>query len=187
MALERYTGVAILFAFCGACSSLLFPMRNRVYDPLLPLPFALLCALLFLRRLRAILAVALSVPVYNAAVLSAVLVTPFLGWAYFPPMCLAGFIGGAGLALSFGIVHRRLLTGRCLLRVASIGAVAALPFVFWLAHLVRMNDPDDSQQPLRRMWAFAIWQAVVGTYLYAICTRPAEGGRLDDSTERHSA
>ncbi|HXN50265.1 MAG TPA: hypothetical protein VN893_26685 [Bryobacteraceae bacterium] len=187
MALERYTGVAVLFAVCGALSSFLFPGRGRVWEPLLPLPFALLCVILFLRKPRAILAVAFSVPVYGAAVLSAVLVSPFLGWACFPPVCLGGFVGGAGLAFSFGIVHQRLLARRCLLRVASIGAVAALPFALWVAYLLRISGPEDPQQALRLMCSYAIWQAVVGTYLYAICTRPADGGRLDDLTERHSA
>jgi hypothetical protein len=171
----KYIGVAVLFALCGAWSSQQFPERDRFVEPLFPLPFAGLCAVLFLRSPRAIPAVALSVPVYAVAHFVAIEAALFLGWTYFLPMCVAGFVGGAGLALSFGIGHRRLVSPRRLLRVATVGAVAAIPFGLWLRmYILRVNVPQDPLQPLRLLYSFAIWQAAVGTYLYAVCTEAQE-------------
>ena len=63
-----YAGVALLFAICGACSSIhvldWFPDGPGL---MLPVPFAPLCWLLFLRQWRATIAVPLMVVVWVVA------------------------------------------------------------------------------------------------------------------------
>jgi hypothetical protein len=116
--------------------------------------------------------VALSIPVYYSANLIAQAFGFLLGWAYFPPFCVGGFVGGAGLALSFSICDRRLLSWRRVFQAGAIGALAALPFMFWLvSYISHLNGPQDALQPVRLQYGFAMWQAVVGTYFYIVCTR----------------
>ncbi len=138
---------------------------------LLPVPFALLCILLFLRTSKAILTVPLQAAVWIAAFWSAMWANGSLLPVHHAPMLLAGFIGGFGVAASCGICKRRLLSPRHLIGAAVIGVVAALPFEFWLsATRYQGNGPADPLQPARLHCSFAIWQAVVGTYLYTVST-----------------
>ncbi len=172
--LVEYTSVAAAFALCGALSLRLLPGHPFV-GLLFPLPFAVLSALLFLRSPKAILSVALSVPVYFAAQFTANVTAAILPWLC---MCLGGSVGGAGLAFAFGFVRPRLLSLQRLLRVAGVGAVAAVPFVFWFtAFLPNFGKGPDPREPLLLLCSFATWQAVVGTYLYAVCARAGEKAR----------
>jgi hypothetical protein len=77
-------------------------------------------------------------------------------------MCAAGLVGGLGVAISTAIGCRTLIHARPLLLMAATGAVAALAFQL----------PFFTQGPDAAMvWPFAIWQAAVGTLLYALSGR----------------
>ena len=126
----RYLGVAVLFAICGAWSAS-FGYSNNHWAELvmLPIPFALLSALLFMRTARAILVIPLIVGVWVAAYLSALNLGVEAGYLF--AVCVGGLFGGLGLALSVSICHRRLLTPPFLVVALIVGAVAALPFGLW--------------------------------------------------------
>ena len=165
-------GVVLLYGICGAASCPLFDWHPL----LLPIPFGVISALLFLRSARAILVVPLYILVWFAAFSVAMEMGMF--WtpqSDYLPMCIAGSIGGLGVCLASGIVNRCLLSPRYLLGAGLVGCVAALPFVLWLdqknaAERMSMNATGDAWQPLRFLCSFAVWQAGVGTYLYAVCT-----------------
>ena len=83
------------------------------------------------------------------------------------PMGLAGLLGGWGITMAIGISHRHLLSGWRLTGAAVTGFLAALTFGPWLeSFTLRINTVPDSLQPKRLKFAFAIWQAAVGTYIY---------------------
>ena len=89
------------------------------------------------------------------------------------PVGVDGFLGGLGVALSVAIRRRRFLTHPYpfVFGAPVVGCVAALPFGLWLRSYHANPSPwFDPLQPLRLRYAFAIWQAAVGTYLYAVCT-----------------
>ena len=163
----RYAGVAVVFAICGACSAAYlltwFPWFPGNPKPmLLPVPFALLCALLFLRQWRAVIAVPLMVAVWAVAYPAA----KMLGMA--SPMFLGpgfgGFIGGGGLVLCAATCDRRLFSRKYTFRGAVVGFVSALAFAPWAS----MGNTDlDGREPTL-VFALSIWQAAVGTYLYKI-------------------
>ena len=181
---SKYVVVAVLFALCGGWSAQ-FPMPEHFgwMNCVLPLPFAVLCAMLFMRTSKAALAVTFMVAVWLAAYLTAMAVGMLAGHQeHLIPVGMGGFIGGLGVALSASVCHRRLLSPTWLLAAALTGCAAALPFGFWLrSYYLTLNSPDDPLQPLRLRYAFAIWQGAVGTYLYAVCTRAKEKAPQADS------
>ena len=173
----RYLGVAVLFAIFGAWSGSFGSSYAGLV--MLPIPFALLSALLFMRTVRAILVIPLIVGVWIAAYSSAVNLSGRAGQdPYLFPICVGGLVGGLGLALSVSICHRRLLTPPFLVAALILGAVAALPFASWLR--AEFSWHDGPLVRIREGCAFAIWQAVVGTCLYAVCSSGAkkESGAL---------
>ncbi len=137
----------------------------------LPVPFALLCALLFWCSIRAVLIVPAIIAIWIVAYMGAMAAGTEMGIIYgavgsYLPMCLGGLIGGFGLALCAAIFRGhprwRQIAGACI-----TGLISALPFGLWLASLnSHLNGPKDPLQPLRLKYAFAIWQAAVGTYFY---------------------
>jgi ABC-type thiamin/hydroxymethylpyrimidine transport system permease subunit len=163
--------VALLFAICGAWSAARFlplPDFPERMDPIvyaLPFPFALLCTLLFLRTLWAILIVPWMALAWLAAIITAVQVAVRVG-IWLPPACVGGTVGGLVVALSAAVAKDQLRSLQNLVVAGIVGGIAAVPFGFWLW--------GNSQQPLGLWLSFAIWQAAVGTYLYAICTGPAK-------------
>ncbi|HXN48570.1 MAG TPA: hypothetical protein VN893_18110 [Bryobacteraceae bacterium] len=185
LTLVEYVSVAAAFAVCGWWSQQRFPQGADHKDAVFALPFAALCWLLFSRKVWGILSVALSVPVYLGAWWAAKTLefgfdVPF-GDFYVLPMCVGGFAGGAGLALVFGIVRRPPVSYLESFGASLVGAVAALPFGTWLTvEVLTLNGSKDPHQPARLLYSFAFWQAVVGTYLYAIRARtgrPPETGQ----------
>jgi hypothetical protein len=78
-------------------------------------------------------------------------------------MICGGLVGGFCVTLAAGAVDRRALSPLYLAAGSGLGAVAALPFVSWLPTTERLA-PDLQQQ----MHAFAVWQSVVGTYLFVL-------------------
>jgi hypothetical protein len=162
----RHLGVALTFAVTGALSSQLLPFHGsfdiwRLCVP--PVPFALLSALLFLRTPKAVLIVPLNVAVWLVAYFTVMLPAPFKPRVSVYLLMLAGgLVGGVGLVLCAAIHHHDLLGWRYLVAGGLIGGLAALPF-----GVCPCSPPVESCF----LYSFAIWQAAVGTYLYAICTR----------------
>jgi hypothetical protein len=171
-------GVAALFALCGGLSPVLLgllPLKTKldflpVFDAwdLMALPFAFLFGLLSvapcLRSARAVLFVALNMVVLHAAIWVAML---GMGRGSFgiATMALAGATGAFGVALAGSVCCRRLLSLKCLGRVALLGLIAAAPLAVMGDSLT--NGP--STLPLFCS-VFALWQSCVGTYLYWVCT-----------------
>jgi len=173
-------GVAALFVSCGAGSALFvwrfghLAASGLVY----PFSFPLLCALLFMRTRRAFLACSLMIAAEGVAVC----VTVCLGlaamglkiesWAI--PVFAGGATAGVGVTLSCAVPYRQLLSRSRLLGAALVGGLAALPFS---TVAIPFGRPDQRLVAL----ALAIWEAAVGTYLYAICTYADKEAR-DSST-----
>lgn len=167
-------GVVLLFGLCGLLSGRFFEVNGGWRTLLLPIPFGVAAAFLFLRSAKAILVVPLYALVwtmaYFVAMDMAISRTPQSDYI---PMCLAGLVGGLGVCLASGIVNRCLLSRRYLLAACLVGCVAALPFGLWLGEIHRalsINAHEDALQATRLLCSFAIWQAAVGAYLYVVCT-----------------
>lgn len=170
--IPKRVGVAILFAVSGAWSSQFCVDGKDRLIVTLPIPFALLSTLLFWRSIRAILIVPAVVVVWLAAYMGAMAAGMEMGIVYgilsdYVPMVFGGLIGGFGLSLCAGIFHGR-LRWREVGGTSIAGMISALAFGPWLASLYsHLNGAQDPVQPVRLKYAFAIWQATVGTYLYA--------------------
>ena len=170
----RYVGVALLFAICGTMSAT--HLLSSGWEPtqvhmMFAVPFALLCAVLFLRTGRIILAAPLMIAVWVAACVAATWTGMARAQDVFSPVYVGGIVGGLGLVLCASICYWRLILPKYLFGGAVIGAVSALPFAPWLRlYTSHLNSPP----PTPPLLAFAIWQAAVGTYLYAICTEASE-------------
>ena len=163
----RVIGVAAAFGLCGYLSAAYllseWPGRRSL---MLPVPFALLCALLFLHKAQVAVAAPLMVGVWLVANHVATFVlfrTDVVSAA-----CGAGLIGGLGLALCVSLCYRRVRTWRHLFVAALVGNLSSLPFVPWMNLYVSHYDPIGAN-PKAPPLAFAVWQATVGTYLYAAC------------------
>ncbi len=172
-------GVAALFACCGAGSALFVWRYRHVAAPGLvyPLSFPLLCALLFIRTRRALLACPLMIVAGCVAVtVTAYLVLVMLGFhiaSSVIPVSAGGAVCGVGLTLSCAVQYRQLLSRSRLLGAALVGGLAALPFSTVVV-------PFGRPEPDLAVLASAIWEAAVGTYLYANCVSSDEG--LGDSS-----
>lgn len=167
-------GVAALYAVCGAVSSVLAAFGTSLVwkwplnatEALTPMPFALLSgALLLGTTWKTVPAVLVTCAAWLAAHSIAVR-TVNIGSPYFG-FCLAGLAGGLGVALADSICRPKLLAPKHLAAAALIGSAAGLPFGAWAMR-------SESATYLAYMGSFAIWQASVGTYLYAVCTHGRE-------------
>lgn len=171
----KLVGVAALYALGGVLSYYLADWGDRLFKGrslyhlsvsaivLMPLPFALLSAALFLRNRKAVLSVPLNCAAWAAAYAIAIQLAAnggaYFAMAYYRACLAAGFVGGLGVVLADSICHPRLLALKHLGAAALIGAVAGLPFA-----------SDDWPAACD----FAIWQASMGTYLYFVCTGGGE-------------
>ena len=165
----RYVGVALLFAACGALSARMFlqpsdfpPMQSRM-QLVFPLPFALLCSLLFMRTWRLVFIIPSMFVAWLAVTATAISTWASMGGFAHPvlPGCAGGLVGGLAITASAGISQSRLLSLPHLAAGCVIGGIAAAPLGFWL-DLVE-------QSSLGVMLSFGVWQAAMGTYLYAAC------------------
>jgi len=169
-------GAVFLFGLCGAASSLFFYGGESWHNYLVPIPFGIACALLFLRSTWVIFVVPLYIVVWLVALNVAKRMDMSVSsHSIYVPMCIAGLIGGFGVCLASGIVRRCLLSLRHLLGASVIGCVLALPF--------GLDLTDWHAQMLQPWLQFAIWQSGVGTYLYASCKGL---GRKSDSWATNS-
>jgi len=168
----KHVGVALLFGLGGAYSATMFTDDGGWRMGMLPIPFALISAVLFLRTPLAVLVVPYISLVWLFAYLTAMISGMGAGSGSFWPVCAGGAVGGFGLLFGVAVSDDRLFTLRFVVRAVAIGALAALPFGFWLeAYRGSSGTPMESVEPGLLRWCFAIWQAAVGTYLYAIRTR----------------
>jgi hypothetical protein len=178
LAVIRYLGVMFAFALCGTLSTAFFTDARSSYShaseyaPLLAVPFALLSAAFWMRRLKHFIAVPLNVVVWLLAYSTSAVAGLGASFDYsFVPMCLGGFVGGLGLTLVNTIGRRRVLTFPYLIAGGIVGSVAALPFTEWRDTFYGDFGGGHAEGRFEMLQhSFAIWQAAVGTYLYAICT-----------------
>jgi hypothetical protein len=82
------------------------------------------------------------------------------------------------------VCHKELFSSKYFIRAAGIGTFGGIPFTscvsFYLTK-VAINHANALKPPLL---ASAIWQAAIGTYLYAISTGSGgeqEGGESDEN------
>ncbi|HTP88963.1 MAG TPA: hypothetical protein VMJ34_18555 [Bryobacteraceae bacterium] len=151
--------VAVAFAVAGVLSELLMGTAiTKTFLGAAPavLPFAILAAVLCTRPLYlAPVTMCLHCAVWTGALWLAIALdsrVPQLN------LCIAGMAGGLGVAVAGMLGCRKLMRARTVLWLGAVGAVAAVPF----------QIPIFTQGPDSYMiWPFAIWQAAVGTLLYA--------------------
>jgi len=84
-------------------------------------------------------------------------------------LILAGLVGGLGVAGATGFGCRRLFRWYALTSIGVAGLLAALPFAL-------VGNLDTSLPELCA--AFAVWQAAVGTLLFAFSRDPHSGDNL---------
>jgi len=165
--------VGILFAACGAGSSatLLLHFPGNL-DLRFAVPFALLSALLFIRTRRAFFAVPLMIAVWAISSPSAYFVGMFTRMSLAPGL-IGGFIGALGLVLSVAICYPSLFSVKYFALGASIGTLCGALFEPWVKVYVatdfRMSTNPNVALGQIPVTAFAVWQAALGTYLYALC------------------
>jgi hypothetical protein len=172
--------VTAFFLFTGAWSA---SLCERSITPdgatllLIPLPFAVPAAVLLLRSWRAALAAPLFVVVWLVAYGCA-----HLGLVTFLPMLIGGLVGALGLALScrlalalyWGAGRPAGFTSENLRAAAILGCVAALPFQIRLSSR-GMGITAATWEFRELAICFAVWQALVGSYLYWLCARSLDG------------
>jgi hypothetical protein len=167
--------VAVLFAACGAFSARFFPEGgDKPTILVVPLPFAVLRALLLWRGAKTLWLLPLMLLAWLVAHYTAQAVGMVTGVGdRFTAVAVGGCIGGLGVALSVSKCEGRLRTCPYLLLAAVVGGVSALAFGPWVRNYnLTLWNADWKYlefQPLRLRYAFAIWQAAVGTYLYLAC------------------
>jgi hypothetical protein len=178
------TGVVFaLFAKCGAWSAGYFADGGSRAD-LTPFPFALLCGILFLNKTWAPVSVGgiflFWYPVSMAGISFALYPAMYCAiglWGVHvwsdAPMIGAGLVGGFFVTLAAGAVDPRGLSPLYLAAGSGLGAVAALPFVSWLPTYVDAKNVLAGDVP-QLTHAFAVWQSVVGTYLFVLTRNRAK-------------
>ena len=134
----KCAAVAILFAVCGGWSASLcfpqFPPTNL--DGLLglyPVPFAVLCIVLFLRNVRAVCAVPMPI-----VWLVAYGVANFLGMDSqddLLPGCVGGLVGGLGLVLCVSVGQSPFFSVKRFAIGALVGSISGLSFAPWVQAL----------------------------------------------------
>jgi hypothetical protein len=166
----RCAGVTMAFAACGVLSARYFirdfpsPLNGGNY--LLGIPFALLCTTLFMRTRESIPAVFFMEATWIVAVYLApwgVYLGGDLGAAW-----VGGLIGGLGVTLSASIVCGRLFSLRYLTAGTVIGWLSASSIGIWMrADSASMQPGPELMVDYHLYCAFGVWQAAMGTYLYA--------------------
>jgi hypothetical protein len=153
----RYVSILLLFAGCGACSALLVG-SNLIWC--LGIPFALLAAVLSspYRPIGAGDRGICYAAIWPVAYFSALRLDP-LGDVV--AICTGGIIGGLGAAIVTGFAFSSLFAGKYLFTAGLLGGIAALP-------LALGSSLGQYGERVPSLVGFAVWQAVVGTYLYII-------------------
>jgi len=159
----------ILFALCGAGSAVIsfdhFPEGSFLF----PLPFAILCAVLFLRR---VVIVPLIMVVwyfsYFCALETGIVLPIDIGLLRSAGPCIVGgLIGGVGLVLCASSCIRWLASAKYIATGATVGIFSGLSFLPSVEHFKLNVNQGFVRTPVL---AFAFWEAMMGTYLYTVCT-----------------
>jgi hypothetical protein len=168
----RQIAVVLLFALCGylSAANLLatqpWDFPNGPSPMFLPIPFAILCGLNFLHTIRAALALPLMLGVwfmsYVAATWAGMFISVDVAIGALAPGCVGGLIGSFGLSLCAAVAFPSLLLRKNLLRGALVGLISGLSFAPWVS-LYKQNLMSGPPAP--PVFAFAIWQAAMGTYM----------------------
>jgi hypothetical protein len=161
--------VAALFVFTGAwsaylCGGTVQPRGTNLL--LIPLPFAVPAAILFLRSWKSAIAAPLFVAVWAVAWCVAC-----FGLVLLLPMLVGGVIGGLGLALACAVGRPRILAH--IRSAAIVGGLAALPFeVCFLVQSVGGDRGGAGRWSYTELAiGFGAWQSVAGSYLYRLCSQ----------------
>jgi hypothetical protein len=154
---------AVLFAGAGALSDFLMGTRlTQTFLGVAPavLPFAILAAVLCVRPAPRMPVTAILIcAVWAGAFWTAVALDRGDSWLN---LFAAGLVGGLGVAGATAIGCRRLIQARSVCLLAAAGTLAAAPFRWQV-----FPQHDDASM----VCALVIWQAVVGTLLYALSER----------------
>ncbi len=193
-ALWRIVSTGVVFALlaeCGAWSSG-FYAYSGLRANLTPVPFALLCGIFLLNKAWATVSTGgiflvwhpVSVAGIFLAWYPAMFCAIFLGdalallgadaWSY-APMIGGGLVGGFFVTLAASAVDRRALSPLYLAAGSGLGAVAAIPLGSWLPTYVHAAPALGDVPQLTH--AFAVWQSVVGTYLFVVTRNRANPSR----------
>jgi hypothetical protein len=168
----KCAAVAILFAICGGWSASrcfpYFPPDSLVgLLDLFPVPFAVLCIVLFLHKVRAVCAAPMPI-----VWLVAYSVADFLGTVRrgdFVPGCVGGLVGGLGLVLCVSIGNRASFSLMRLTVGGLVGSISGWSFAPWVhAYYAYDLNRGPLAGPPTPGYAFAIWQFAMGTYLYGL-------------------
>jgi hypothetical protein len=143
---------------------------------MVPVPFALLSVVLFLRSYKAVISVPLNVVVWWVAY--EFFASPKTSPWPIPPLLVAGAVGGLGVALSDSICCPRLLSPKRLSYAALIGLAAAVPFVV-LSLKAIVSHIEGPFFIILLALSTGVWQASVGSYLYICTDRDEQVSRLD--------
>jgi hypothetical protein len=149
--------VVVLFALSGALSYFLFTFwNNQEFPP--GIPFGLVAAFWLVRpwKLWPVSIVLIDL-VWIGSVHTAIALMS--DKRTYLAMAVAGLIGGLGVAIATGIGCRTLLSIPSLAMAAIAGGLAALPFGWWVQ--------GSEKNAFAGVACFAIWQAAVGTTLWA--------------------
>jgi hypothetical protein len=153
---------AVLFAGAGALSEVLMgTVLTKTFLGVAPavIPFAILAVVLCVRPVKWMPVVAILIcAVWAGAFWLAVALDRANSHAN---IFAAGLVGALGVAISTAIGCRKLIRARPVCLLSAAGALAAAPFQ-WSG----FTESDAGMAA-----AFAIWQAVVGTLLYALSER----------------
>jgi hypothetical protein len=177
----KCVGVFLLFALCGAGSALAAFNDSSAehFSLLFPLPFALLFSVLFLRRTqeghRFIFVVPLMMSTWYLSWFSAAIT-----FGLYP---VGGFIGGAALVLCTSICSPELASAKYLAAGALAGLFSSLSFLPYFDQYEMIFAQGYGSRPVL---AFAFWEAMVGTYLYAVCMRISVRERVESQDEGES-
>jgi hypothetical protein len=167
----KVVSIAVLFAASGAFSSyfLLSDFPDR-FEFIFPLPFALLCTVLFMRKAEAVFAIALVDIIWLISSFAANAVGMWIPLSPLPGF-VGGSIGGLGLVLCAVVCHPSLFSLKRAAYGSLIGSIAGLAFAPWTQIYMVQHYGDNINRVFPKtvpILAFAIWQAAVGTYLYLI-------------------
>lgn len=177
----KCVGVFLLFAFCGAGSALtaFYHSSAEGFSFFFPLPFALLCAVLFLRRSQEGHRFIFVVPL----IMATWYLSQFCAAITFGQYPVGGFIGGTALVLCAGICCPEAASVRFIAAGALIGLFSSLSFLPWFDQYEWIFSQGYGSRPVL---AFAFWEAMMGTYLYVVCMRITDRALVESQDEQET-
>jgi len=146
------------------------------YELWIGLPFGILAAALWARpKVRQPAVVVLICGSWAAAHWTALYLSAQRG--SYVAMCSAGFIGALAVTISLSVACDRVRSARCLIGSPLAGAIAAIPFALAFSSGTTNSVEGLVVDPWRLVLPFAVWQLVVGMWIYA-CVKAQAGTRF---------